>query len=215
MPVAMTFSSLKDDLRAYLERGDIADETVYDQLPNLINLAERRLAREVKVAGTIVAATDTMVIGQSTYAKPDRWRETISISIGTGAGNSTRVPIFPRAYEYCRSVWPNPMETAQPRYYADYNYQHWLIAPTPAAAHPYEVVYYEIPALLDDTSQTNWWTEYAPNALLYAALLEATPFLKNDARIQVWEGFYNRAIAALNGEDERQIVDRSIVRREA
>lgn len=77
------------------------------------------------------------------------------------------------------------------------------------------MVYYQIPALLDDTNQTNWWTDYAPNAILYAALLESTPFLKNDARIPVWEGFYNRAIAALNGEDERQIVDRTIIRREA
>jgi hypothetical protein len=50
--------------------------------------------------------------------------------------------------------------------------------------------------------------------LLYASLLEATPFLKNDERIQVWESFYNRALAALNGEDMRQIVDRGITRRE-
>jgi hypothetical protein len=46
-------------------------------------------------------------------------------------------------------------------------------------------------------------------------LLEATPFLKNDERIQVWQGFYESAVAALNGEDQRQIIDRSILRREA
>jgi hypothetical protein len=215
MPIAMTFSSLKDDLRAYLERGDLTDETVYDQLPNLINLAERRLAREVKVAGTIHVVTSTMVAGQSVYDKPDRWRETISVSIGTGASFNARAPLFPRAYEFMRSMWPDPTVTRQPQYYADYDYSHWFIAPTPALAHPYEVVYYQIPALLDDTNETNWWTDFAPNAILYAALLESTPFLKNDSRIPVWEGFYNRAIAALNGEDERQIVDRTIIRREA
>jgi hypothetical protein len=214
MPTAMTFSSLQDDIRAYLERGSITDETVYDQLPNLINLAERRLSREVKVAGTIAVVTSNMTNGTSVYAKPDRWRETISISVGTGTGNNTRVILGPRAYEFVRSVSPDPTQTGQPRFYADYNYSNWLFGPTPDANYPYEVVYHEQPMLLDNTNQTNWWTEYAPNALLYATLLETTPFLKNDDRIPVWQGFYDRALASLNGEDVRQIVDRTIVRRE-
>lgn len=215
MPTAMTFSSLQDDVRAYLERGSITDDTVYEQLPDLINLAERRLSREVKIAGTIAVVTSTMINGQSVYAKPDRWRETISISIGTGTGNETRVILGPRSYEFARAVNPDPTVTGQPRFYSDYNYSNWLFAPTPSANYPYEIVYHEQPALLDDTNQTNWWTEYAPNALLYATLMEATPFLKNDERIPVWEGFYTRTIASLNGDDMRQIVDRSIVRREA
>jgi hypothetical protein len=122
--------------------------------------------------------------------------------------------VFPRAYEYLRQYWPNPTPTDTPRFYADYDYSHWLISPTPDAAYPFEVLYYELPPLLDDSNQTNWFTEYAPNVLLYASLLEATPFLKNDDRIPVWEGFYNRSIAALNGEDIRQISDRGIIRRE-
>lgn len=210
----MTFSSLQDDIRAYLERGSITDETVYDQLPNLINLAERRLSREVKIAGTIAVVTSNMTTGTSVYAKPDRWRETISISVGTGVGNNTRVILGPRAYEFVRSVNPDPTVTDQPRFYSDYNYSNWLFGPTPDANYPYEVVYHEQPMLLDVTNQTNWWTEYAPNALLYATLLETTPFLKNDERISVWQGFYDRALASLNGEDVRQIVDRTIVRRE-
>ena len=215
MPTAMTFTSLQDDVRRYLERGSIADETVYEQIPSLINLAERRLSREVKVIGTTTVVQSTMTPGTSAYAKPDRWRETISISVGTGLTNSEHKALGPRAYEFCRTVCPDDSVLGEPRFYADYNYTHWLFAPCPDEAYPYEVVYYEQPALLDNTNQTNWWTEYAPNALLYATLLEATPFLKNDERIAVWEGFYNRSIAALNGEDVRQIVDRTIVRREA
>lgn len=215
MPATMTFSSLQDDLRSYLERGSVNDETVYDQLPALINMAERRLARELKILGTVAVVTATMVAGTSVYAKPDRWRETVSINFGSGTGNNTRNELKPRAMEFLRSVWPDPTQTDAPRFYADYDYNHWLIAPTPDAAYPYEVTYHQIPALLDDANQTNWWTEYAPNALLYASLLEATPFLKDDARIATWEGFYNRAIAALNGEDQRQIIDRTILRREA
>ena len=216
MPIAMTYNSLLDDLRAYLERGDTmaTDPTVYEMLPMLIGMAERRLARELKIQGTVNVVTSLLVIGQSVYDKPDRWRETVSMFVGIGTGNNTRSEIYPRAYEYIRSYWPNPTTTGTPRFYADYDYSHWLIAPTPVAALPMEILYYELPPLLDDTNQTNWFTEYAPNALLYATLLESAPFLKNDERIATWEGFYNRSVAALNGEDIRQISDRGIIRRE-
>ena len=216
MPTAMTYNSLLNDLRAYLERGATlaTDPTVYEMLPTLIGMAERRLARELKIQGTVNVVTTALIAGQSVYDKPDRWRETVSIFVGTGTGNNTRSEVYPRAYEYIRSYWPNPTTTGTPRFYADYDYSHWLIAPTPSSALPMEILYYEIPPLLDDSNQTNWFTEYAPNALLYAALLEATPFLKNDERIATWEGFYNRAVAALNGEDIRQISDRGIIRME-
>jgi hypothetical protein len=216
MPIAMTYNSLLNDLRAYLERGATlaTDPTVYEMLPMLIGMAERRLARELKIQGTVNVVTSLLVIGQSVYDKPDRWRETVSMFVGIGTGNNTRSEIYPRAYEYIRSYWPNPTTTGTPRFYADYDYSHWLIAPTPVAALPMEILYYELPPLLDDTNQTNWFTEYAPNALLYATLLESAPFLKNDERIATWEGFYNRSVAALNGEDIRQISDRGIIRRE-
>jgi hypothetical protein len=216
MPTAMTYNSLLNDLRAYLERGATlaTDPTVYEMLPTLIGMAERRLARELKIQGTVNVVTSSLTVGQSVYEKPDRWRETVSMFIGTGTGNNTRAEVFPRAYEYIRQYWPNPTTTGTPRFYADYDYSHWLIAPTPASALPMEILYYELPPLLDDANQTNWFTEYAPNALLYATLLESAPFLKNDERIATWEGFYNRSVAALNGEDIRQISDRGIIRRE-
>ena len=217
MATTMTFETLKQDVRRYLERGATyaSDPVVFEQIPRLINLAERRIARELKVQSFIVAVTGTMVPGQSVYAKPDRWRDTVSINIGTGANLANRTFLFTRDYEYCRSYWPNESETETPVFYADYDYTHWLIAPTPDQAYPFEILYYELPPLLDDSIQTNWLTEYAPQLLLYGALLEATPFLKNDERIPTWQQFYDRAAAMLNGEDLAKILDRSAVRKEA
>lgn len=124
MPQTTTFTTLQEDVRRYLERGDTlaSDPTVYVQLPRLINLAERRCARELKIQGFLNVVTDTFIIGQSVYAKPDRWRETVSINFGSGAAKNVRKPIFTRAYEYLRSFWPNESLTAEPMYYADYNY---------------------------------------------------------------------------------------------
>ena len=80
----MTYNSLLNDMRAYLERGVslATDPTVYEQLPNLINLAERRLARELKIQGTATAVVGNMQAGTAVYPKPDRWRETISMNFG-------------------------------------------------------------------------------------------------------------------------------------
>ncbi len=217
MSTTMTFASLKQDIQRYLERGATyaSDPVVFEQIPRFINLAERRIARELKVQGFINVVTGTMTVGQSVYAKPDRWRDTVSFNIGTGALNNSRKPVFTRDYEYLRSYWPDSTQVAEPVFYSDYDYIHWLIAPTPDAEYPFEVLYYELPPLLDDGVQTNWLTEYAPQLLLYGALLEATPFLKNDERIQVWQNMYDRAAAMLNGEDLAKILDRSSVRKEA
>lgn len=217
MATTMTFETLKQDVQRYLERGATlaADPIVFEQIPRLINLAERRIARELKVQGFIGVVTDTMVPGQSVYPKPDRWRDTVSINIGTGPAKTNRKTLFTRDYEYLRSYWPNEGETGTPVFYSDYNYDNWLVAPTPDAAYPFEVLYYELPPLLDDSTQTNWLTEYAPQLLLYGTLLEATPFLKNDERIGTWQSYYDRAAAMLNGEDLAKILDRSATRKEA
>lgn len=217
MATTMTFETLKQDVQRYLERGATlaSDPIVYEQIPRLINLAERRIARELKVQGFIAVVSDTMVPGQSVYAKPDRWRDTVSINIGTGANNANRTTLYTRDYEYCRSYWPDESQTDTPLFYSDYNYDNWLVAPTPDQAYPFEVLYYELPPLLDDSIQTNWLTEYAPQLLLYGTLLEATPFLKNDERIGTWQQYYDRAAAMLNGEDLAKILDRSATRKEA
>jgi hypothetical protein len=210
MAYVMTYDSLLVDLRRYLERGftQESDQIVYDQLPRLITLGERRIARELKIEGFIRAVQTPLQIGVAVYLKPDRWRDTVSMTLN-GA------PIFARSYEYCRNYWPNEAQTGTPQFYADYDFQHWLIAPTPDADSTLEILYYEQPALLGEELQTNWLTEYAPDLLLYAALLEATPFLKSDERMQTWQALYDRAAQAISGEDLKRIMDRSANRSEA
>lgn len=217
MATATTFTTLKQDVQRYLERGATlaADPIVFEQIPRLINLAERRIARELKIQGFINVVTTTIEGGQSVVTKPDRWRDTVSITIGTGINNENRKSLFARAYEYLRSFWPDATATGEPEFYSDYDYNHWLIAPTPDADYPVEILYYQLPPLLDEEHQTNWLTENAPELLLYGTLLEATPFLKNDERIAVWQNMYDRSAAMLNGEDLAKILDRSASRKEA
>ncbi len=211
MAEVLTFNSLQTDMRTYLERGTAVDPTVFDQLPRLINLAERQLANSLKILGFVKVVTDTMTVGQSVIPKPDRWRATISINFGVGA-TQIRTPLFARSYEYVRRYWPDEDLMDQPKFYADYDYFNWLIAPSADFAYPFEVSLWELPPLLDNSNQTNWTTDFAPNALLHGCLLQATPFLKNDERIQVWQGIYDRDVAILEQQDIKRIIDRQVTR---
>jgi hypothetical protein len=223
MPVSMTFQSLQADVQSYLERGTVLDQIVNAQLPELINFAERRISRELKVLGFVVAATFTLQHNLAVYPKPDRWRQLISLNVGQAAtGNSVRSQVFPRSYEYLRQYWPDDTQTnttvygtpAPPKFYAEYNYQNIIVAPTPDAAYPAEIVYYEEPALLDATNNTNFITQYMPNLLLYSTLLECSPFLKKDDRIATWQDLYDRAAAVANEESKYGVTDRNTTRQE-
>ena len=72
------------------------------------------------------------------------------------------------------------------------------------------MLYYERIAPLSSTNQTNWLTQYAPNAMLYGTLLQAMLFLKNDNRA-VFQQKYSEAINALKTEDVARVGDRQAV----
>jgi hypothetical protein len=101
--------------------------------------------------------------------------------------------------------------TGVPAYYGDYDYTHWLVAPSPALAYEFEVLYYERVQPLDSSNQTNWFTTYAPQALLYGSLLQAMPFLKNDERMPMWQQNYDLIMQTLKAEDVQRIGDRQAV----
>jgi len=203
--VAMTFDNLCTDVANYLER---TDTVTVNQIPSFIMLAEQVLAAELKFLGNLNTQTSTMVLNSSTIAKPARWRKTVSMNI-TVAG--VRYPILLRKYEFLRNYWPDNTQTDVPKYYADYDYDHWLIAPTPNAAYTFDILYYERIQPLDSTTQTNWWTINAPQALLYGTLLQAMAWVKNDDRIPMWKSQYEAIVAYLKSEDQARLADRQAV----
>lgn len=219
MPVALTFTSLQATLQAYLERGSgTTDPVVFNQLPLLINNAERAIARRLKILGMLIPLITSLAANNAVYTKPNGWRRTISMSFGVATAadpaQNSATPLFARQYEYCLSYWPDLTLTAPPQFYADYDYSHWLVVPTPIVSYPWQILYYGLPQLLDNSNQTNFWTNYAPETLLYRTLLECAPFLKNDERVQVWQTLYEEAVTTLEKEDLMRSVDRAAVRNE-
>jgi len=201
----MTYDSLVENIQSYLERTDTA---TLEKIPLFIMLAEQTIASQIKFLGNLTVVESTMVSNQPVIDKPARWHKTVSFNI-TVAGE--RQPVLLRKYEYLREYWPNATDTGIPAYFADYDYTHWLVAPTPALGYTFEVLYYERIQPLDSSNQTNWFTIYAPQALLYGSLLQAMPFLKNDERMAMWQQNYDLIMRTLMAEDKLRLADRQAV----
>ena len=201
----MTYDSLVLNIQQYLERTDA--QTIA-QIPNFIMLAEQVIASQIKFLGNLTVAESTMTTGNPVLDKPVRWHKTVSMNVTV---DGQRQPIFLRKYEYLREYAPDSTATGTPKYYSDYDYTHWLVAPTPDQDYSFEILYYERVQPLDSTNQTNWFTVYAPQALLYGSLLQAMPYLKNDERIPMWQQQYDLIINTLKQEDILRTGDRQSV----
>jgi hypothetical protein len=75
-------------------------------------------------------------------------------------------------------------------------------APVPDTAYSIQMLYYAKPTLLSDSNTSNVFLANYPDALLYAALGEAEPYLMNDARLQTWAALYDRSVTAINTADQ-------------
>lgn len=204
----MTYSSLISDVQTYLERTNATDPLV-TQLPRLVMMAENRIATDARILGTRRVVQGTFAIGDPVIEKPAYWRTTTSLNCTLASG--AKSPIFQRTYEFCRAYWPTSSQTGTPRYYADYNFDNFLVVPTPAAALQFELLYIARLEPLSDSNQTNWLTGNAPQLLLAATLLEAELWLKNFRNVDARRGAYNESLSAFKTEDSLRGLDRSVV----
>jgi hypothetical protein len=201
----MTYDSLTSTVLQYLERSDAA---VVNAIPTFITLCEFEIAQIIKTLGQMEVVDSTMLIGNPVIPKPARWRKTTSMTLSV---SGQKQPMLVRKLEYLNNYAQDVTATGVPLYYADYDYDHWLVAPTPNQAYPFEALCYTRLEPLSSSNQTNWLTINAPNAMLFGTLKQTAPFLKNDARLALWKSMFDEALAALKTEDTLRIADRSAI----
>lgn len=72
------------------------------------------------------------------------------------------------------------------------------LSPVPDQTYTVPIKYYAwIDPLATAQGGTNWILERHPNIYLYGALIELTPFLKDDERLALWQARYDRALGFL------------------
>ena len=191
-----TFTELKDAVEDWLDRSDLTD-----RIPDFITLAEARLNRDLRIRPMEVRSSMETTSGQRYFNLPGGYLQMRNMQINTN-------PITPLEY-----ITPEMLDrlygsdtTGKPRAYSLIGDEIQL-APIPDSDYTVEMAFYEkFTPLGDGTSGTvtsNWLTTNAPDVLLYGALLEAEPFIKNDERIGLWLNAYNGAIKKLQDADAR------------
>jgi hypothetical protein len=112
-------------------------------------------------------------------------------------------PVYTLKYESPSNLFRNTDSyiTALPKFYTTVGAQ-FVFSPIPDTAYVLQILYYAKPLVLSDSNTSNVWLVNCPDALLYAALAEAEPYLMNDARVATWAALYDRAIAAVTASDD-------------
>ena len=191
-----TFTELKDAVADWLDRSDLTA-----RIPDIITLAEARLNRDLRIRPMEVRSSMETTSGQRYFNLPGGYLQMRNIQMNTN-------PITPLEY-----ITPEMLDrlygsdtAGKPRAYTLIGDEIQL-APIPDSDYTVEMAFYEkFTSLGDGTSGTvtsNWLTLNAPDVLLYGALLEAEPFIKNDERIGLWLNAYNSAIKKLQDSDAR------------
>lgn len=201
----MTYTSLSAQILDWANRNDA--RTVAE-VPNTIYLAEQELSRAINSVGVEFYVTSNFVANAPTIEKPSNWIRTVTFNYGTGENNNTVNQVFLRTYEYLRNYWPNPVETGPPQYYSDYGFTSFLLAPTPDLDYPFELAYIGLPLPLTVTNQTNWFTNFAPDALFYKCMKVMMTFLKNYSQALYWNDKAQEIIDGINGQDTVRKTDR-------
>jgi hypothetical protein len=96
----------------------------------------------------------------------------------------------------------NYTASGKPRFFGVVGGQ-FRIVPTPDATYTTELTYYAKLTKLSSSVATNWLLTANPDIYLYGALLQAAPYLQDDARIQTWATLYERALNDSQTADDR------------
>jgi len=186
-----SYSDLKTTIANYLARSDLTSV-----IPDFIRLAEERLRRDLRIRQMLVVATAATTGGDSTIGLPTDFLEMRDIHFNTN-------PISSVSYESPNTFYQSTRATESgiPRTYTVLA-SGLQFAPIPDTAYTAQMLYYAKPPLLSDSNSSNVFLANCPDALLYASLGEAEPYLMNDARLQVWSALYDRAIMAISNSDQ-------------
>lgn len=185
------YSDLKTSVANYLGRSDLTS-----QIPDFITLAELRLSRDIRTRRMLKTATATTTSGDATVGLPSDFLAIRDVHI-QGSPRTLVTYLSPSAF----SSNARADENGLPVFYTMRSNE-FELAPKPDTTYTLQMLYYFKPSALSDSNTSNEFLANYPDALLYGSLLEAEPYLMNDARLQVWANLYNQAVTRINESDE-------------
>jgi hypothetical protein len=126
---------------------------------------------------------------------PSDFLSSFSLSYIDAAGEN--IFLLQKDVNYLQEFHPDSTVTGSPKYYGIFDYQNFILAPTPNSGYTAELHYYYRPASIVGTG-TSWIGTNAPQALLYGSLVEAYIFMKGEQDvIQLYNGRLQEAMNEL------------------
>lgn len=182
-----SYSELQTSIAGWLKRTNLAD-----RIPDFITLAEASMNRQLRVrqmATTYIRTTDQRII-----TLPDEFLEAEKVEV------DGRTLAYIDRFDVSSADLVN--ERTDRKQYTLVGNSIWLL--TGVAKPSRFVLFYfqRITPLSDDIPQ-NWLLEDAPDAYLYGSLLQAEPYLKNDARVAIWNQLYGAALQGLQLQNDQ------------
>ena len=174
--MSYTYAQLKTAIQDFAENTETSFVT---HLPDFIRAAEDRIFKLVDLEVFRKNATSALTTSDPYLSVPTDYLSSFSLSI---TRDSAKEFLLQKDVNYLQEYNPNPATTGVPKYYAFFDIDNFILAPTPDSNYAVELHYYYRPASLTAGADggTTWLSENAPNALLYGSLVEAYIYMKGE-----------------------------------
>jgi hypothetical protein len=182
----------------YLANGSTVSSTT--QINTLIEQAEQRIYNSVQFPSIRKNVTGNTTANNKYLACPSDFLAPYSIAVidATGAYEF----LLNKDVNFIRQAYPQPTDTAIPKYYAlfgsqsnDPNELTFILGPTPDATYSVELHYYYYPESIT-TAGTTWLGDNFDSVLLYGSLVEAYTYMKGETdMVTLYNTKYNEALA--------------------
>jgi len=187
------YSTLKTAVSDWLARSDLTSYLAY-----FIEAGEERIYRDLKVRQMETAYSGS--ISSGVIALPSGFRGWKALRVTGDSGWPLQATDLDSLYRQ----FPLRSSDGKPMKYA-INGSNVEFGPYPNDDYSLAGTYYKKLDALSEANTSNWLITDAPYLLVWASLCEAAPFLKDDARVGMWEGKYQAAKAALEREQMLEV----------
>ena len=188
----MNYGELQTQIRNYTEvdSNGLTDST----LDQITKNTENRIYRELQIDAFRAYATAAMTSGNRYVSTPTNLRNIRYVQITDS--NNEQTFLEQKDTSFMAEYDPTPSTTyGTPKYYANWDNDTWVVAPTPADNFNVTIAYYVQPATITSTtSATSYVSTFAEDMLLYGCLAETYKYLKGPPdMIQLYEQSYQTA----------------------
>jgi hypothetical protein len=202
--MSYTFQNLKDDVRSYTE----VDSTVLTDaiLTTMAKNAENRIYRDADSDDNRFYATSNLAVGNRYVTIPSDLRAIRYVQLkNTNVTPNVQTFLEKKDTSYMAEFYDKPATASGiPKYYANWDANFWVVAPTPNATYEITLAYIKQPAsITTSNSTTTYLSNKYQDLLLYGTLVEAYGYLKGPAdMLQYYEQSYQRALASYSIEQQ-------------